>query len=91
MGGTVEGSVNWRVLSLWACHGTCEWMEVRNVLARHVQYFFPEHVGQCCRPGAGKNIPLDYLAPLLVPLRASLGSMENGKGDGGSGWAQTWT
>ena len=53
--------------------------------------FFPEHVGQCCWLGAGKNIPLDYITPLLVPLRASLGSMENGKGDGGSGWADTWT
>ena len=31
----------------------------------HVQEFSPECVSQCCRAGARKNIPLDYVTVLL--------------------------
>lgn len=48
-------------------------------------------IRQCCRVRAGKKLPLDDVTVIFVLLDASLGGMENGEGEGGSGSGQTWT
>ena len=51
-----------------------------NLVTGHVQGIFSEHVRQCWRAGAERNIPIDCVIVLFIPLGPRLGGTENDEG-----------